>query len=81
MPKYFFHLRDKESLKDSFGVDLPGIAEARAHAESVAKELMFKRQGMLDSDWTKWTMTVEDPAGTELFSLKMSDLPSEKDDD
>lgn len=74
MPQYYFHLRDKETLKDSVGVDLPGLSEARAHAQSVAKELMFKRDGMLDSGWASWRMSVEDTEGSELLSFVMGDI-------
>jgi hypothetical protein len=74
MPMYYFHLRDDEPVLDSDGTDLDNIGAARAHAVGVARELTSNSRGFLEQDWSRWTMTVHDDVGTQLFSLIMSDF-------
>ena len=76
MPMYYFSLRDRQTLVDSDGTNLPDVPTARAHAADVARELTFRSAGMLDESWSAWTMTVHDDNGTELFSLALSDFQS-----
>lgn len=83
MPMYYFHLRNGETITDVDGTDLADEAAARAHAAGVARELMFRRESMLQRDWAKWTMSVRDEAGRELFSFTLNDFGkgSTRDDD
>ena len=74
MPVYFFHLKDHHEMNDVDGTELAGADEALAHAFVVAREIMFKRDAMLERDWSQWTMSVHDNNDTELFSFQMSDL-------
>jgi Domain of unknown function (DUF6894) len=74
MPKYFFHLRDNEPILDTDGTELIGIDAARDHADIVARELMFKSEGILGEAWSEWTMLVHDSDGLELFSFEMSGI-------
>jgi len=53
MPHYYFCLRDDESVADTEGMDLPDLDAARDHASTVARELTFGRDGMLDRDWSR----------------------------
>jgi hypothetical protein len=74
MPMFYFHLYDGASLLDDEGTDLIDIAAARDHAAGVARELTFKSTGMMDHDWSNWTMRIHDNQGIELFALTMSDF-------
>jgi hypothetical protein len=77
MPMYYFHLRDSETVPDVDGTNLADVSAARSHAASVARELMFRRRGMLQRAWREWTMLVHDSAGNELFSFKMADFETD----
>jgi hypothetical protein len=74
MPMYYFHLYNGVSLRDDRGTDLVDIAAARDHAAGVARELTFQTTGIMDKDWSNWTMRVQDDQGIEQFSLAMSDF-------
>jgi hypothetical protein len=74
MPMFYFHLSDDKRVLDVDGTNLSDLASARAHAFGVARELIFRRQGMLDQDWSRWRMLVHDDGGIELFSLELSDF-------
>ena len=50
---------------------------ARAIAVGVARELMFNSQGMLDRDWSRRRMSVNDDEGKELFSFRMVDFATD----
>ena len=76
MPMYYFHLYDDVPILDDDGTDLINLAAARDHAAGVARELTFNSEGLMDELWSNWTMKVHDDAGTELFSLVMSDFKS-----
>ena len=71
MPMYYFHLRDRETVQDIDGTDLADTDAARAHADTVAKELKFKSSTFLDHAWSRWSMHVHDADGRELFSFPM----------
>ena len=55
MPMYYFHLRDNEPILDPDGTDLIDVEAARGHAEGVARELMFKTDGILGEAWSMWS--------------------------
>lgn len=67
MPTYYFHLSDDDKLSDADGTNLTDLSEARSHAFAVARELMFRSPGMLDEDWSRWTMVVHDDGVTSCF--------------
>jgi hypothetical protein len=71
---YFFHLRDQDTIHDVDGTDLVDVDAARAHADVVAKELKFRSSTFEDEAWSRWTMSVQDADGLELFSFRMSDV-------
>ena len=54
------------------GADLLNVSEARDHAIGVARELMFRSEGMLDRNWALWKMSVRDNEGNELFSFRLT---------
>jgi hypothetical protein len=72
MPMYYFHLRDDQTVPDVDGTDLLNASEARDHAIGVARELMFRSEGMLDHNWALWKMSVHDNEGNELFSFRLT---------
>jgi hypothetical protein len=74
MPMYYFHLRDDETVADVDGTDLLNVSEALDHAIGVARELMFRSEGMLDHNWALWKMSVRDNEGNELFSFRLTGL-------
>ena len=71
---YYFHLYDQEKIMDSDGTDLIDVGAAREHAAGVARELTANTAGLLDEQWSGWTMMVHDESGLELFSLAMTDF-------
>jgi hypothetical protein len=74
MPMYYFHLLDRGQITDTDGTDLPDLDSARNHARTVARELTFRNSGVLERDWSDWTMSVHDEQGKKLFSLPMADF-------
>ena len=76
MPMYYFHLYDDVEVLDDDGTDLINLVAARDHAAGVARELTFNSVGLMDQNWSSWTMRVHDAEGSELFSLAMSDFHS-----
>lgn len=74
MSMYYFSLHDNADVTDFDGTDLPDLNAAREHAIAVARELMFKRHGMLDREWAQWTMSVRDDAGQEVLSFVLPDV-------
>ena len=75
---YYFHLSNDHKLSDVDGTDLSDHSSARSHAFVVARELMFRSQGMLDHDWSQWRMLAHDDAGAELFSFWLCDFETGK---
>jgi len=76
MPMYYFYLLDYEEVIDSDGTELPDLDAAREHAKQVARELTFRRDGMLQRGWSQWTMSVQDNNGQVLLSLPLGDFES-----
>ena len=74
MPMYYFHLRDTDTVVDTEGTELANETAARDHAANVARELTFKSAGMMQRQWSDWTLSVHDDKGTELFSFALSDV-------
>jgi hypothetical protein len=75
MPRYFFHVYDRERVSDPYGTVLAGKKDALIHAFGVAQELMFKRSGMLGHPWAAWTMQVTDKNGKTVHSIPMGGIP------
>jgi len=73
MPMYFFYLLDDEEVVDNDGTELTDIDAAREHARQVARELMFRRDGMLQRSWSQWAMSVRDDSGQVLLSFPLGE--------
>jgi len=80
MPLYYFHMRDTDTIADVDGTELPHHDAAREHANGVARELMYKSDGLLDESWRHWTMIVHDADGAEVFALPFQDVENGDDD-
>ena len=75
MAMFYFDVHDGDRvLKDDDGTDLADIDAARAHAVVVVQELMFRRDGMLERDWSEWKMSIHDGEGGELLRFNFSDV-------
>jgi hypothetical protein len=77
MPRYFFHMMNKHAVTDPYGTVLLDNAAALAHAMQVARELMFKRAGMLGQRWSTWTMRVDDKDGKTVHTIPFAELPED----
>lgn len=75
MPMYFLRLCDTQTFSDEDGTELANVAQARAHAIQVARELAFKSTGIAGCPWAEWTMSGHDDEGTELFSFPDGGFP------
>jgi hypothetical protein len=75
MPRYHFHVSNRVRLTDSDGTVLPDEKSALIHALQVARELMFKRAGMLGEPWSAWTMSVNDKNGKTVHTIPLAELP------
>jgi hypothetical protein len=71
MPRYHFHLRDHGIVyRDLEGTDLADVNAARAHAETVAEELMRHS----DFHTRYWSLGVEGWQGEPKFDLFFADV-------
>jgi len=75
MPRYYFHVHNRERLTDTDGTVLAGKKDALLHALGVARELMFKRGEMLGQPWSAWTMRVQDKHGKTVHSIPLAEVP------
>lgn len=71
MPKYFFHICDGHMLIDSDGTLLSCEEDARAHAVTVAGELL-RDAGKMRWAGTDWRLWVTGETGDILFTLVLS---------
>lgn len=71
MPRYFFHVINRSAIIDTEGVELAGIAEARAMALQTAGEILSSEGDQFWHDG-KWRMSVADAAGNICFTLDFS---------
>jgi hypothetical protein len=70
MPRYFFHIsRGKHTFTDSAGVELIGIAAARAHATTQIRDMRASVPAGRLQDWSGWTMTAVDTKGKTVLEI------------
>jgi hypothetical protein len=67
MPRYFFHVTNGVD-RDTEGVDLPTLAQAKCEAVKAAGEILCEESSAF---WAskEWGMTVTNADGVTLFSL------------
>jgi hypothetical protein len=71
MPRFHFHLRAHATLlRDLDGTELPDLAAARQHGESVARELMRNA----DAGKCQWSLRVEDSDDARQFDVFFVDV-------
>jgi hypothetical protein len=70
MPRYFFHIDDGHSSRDSDGYDLLDLETAKCEAIEMAGSIICEA-GATFWDRGEWGMTVADSAGLTLFNLQL----------
>jgi hypothetical protein len=72
--RYHFHIRcGDRALFDETGRLLPGLSEAAAEAERIARSLMQRDQAIL-TRWDEWRLDVREPGNVLLFTLPFSEV-------
>jgi hypothetical protein len=71
MPRYFFHVDDGFSTKDTEGTELPDIYAAQEEAIRLSGELLREMGGKFWNG-TAWSLTVADETASVLFRLRFS---------
>ena len=76
MPRYFFHFSDgKRTFTDSTGIELNGIAAARAHATVQIRDMRAALPGGRLQNWSGWKMIVIDMNGKTLLEVSFDLTP------
>lgn len=85
MPRYFFHLRHGPGpdglAVDPEGDELAGPEAARAHALTVARDLIARVRLDAVRDWFACTFEVTDEEGRAVLRVPFSDTVTEEDGD
>ena len=71
MPRYFFHVKDGFSTKDTEGSELSDIYMAQEEAIRLSGELLREMGGEFWNG-TEWSLTVTNETGGVLFRLRFS---------
>jgi hypothetical protein len=69
MPRYFFHIWDPEKLTDEDGTPLANREEARAHAITIAGELL-RDAGRKFWSGKEWRLLVTDETGANVWRVR-----------
>ncbi|MBM6583795.1 hypothetical protein ILT44_26695 [Microvirga sp. BT689] len=71
MPRYFFHILDGYSVRDTEGTELPDIYAAQDQAIRTSGEIL-RDMGAEFWNGTEWKLEVTDESGQILFVLRFS---------
>jgi hypothetical protein len=71
MPRYFFHVRDGYTARDSEGTELPDIYAAQEQAIHMSGEILRDMGGKFWNG-TEWKLEVTDEHSEVLFVLRFS---------
>jgi hypothetical protein len=71
MPRYFFHVIDGYTARDTDGTDLPDIYAAQEQAIHMSGEILRDMGGKFWNG-TEWKLEVADEYGQILFVLRFS---------
>ena len=71
MPRYFFHVTDGYSIRDTEGTELPDIYTAQDQAIRTSGEIL-REMGAKFWDGTEWKLEVADEQGRILLTLRFS---------
>ncbi|PVE22699.1 hypothetical protein DC522_19950 [Microvirga sp. KLBC 81] len=69
MPRYFFHIFDREKLTDEDGTTLANREEARAHAITIAGEIL-RDAGRKFWTGNEWRLLVTDETGANVCRVR-----------
>ena len=70
MPRYFFHFSDgKRQFTDSTGIELSGLAAARAHAKGQVRQLRATFSERQIQDWSGWKLIVVNVNEKTVFEI------------
>ena len=70
MPRYFFHFSDgKHTFTDAAGVELNGIAAAKAHAIAQIRDMRDAQSEHAIQNWAAYTMLVVDAKGKTISEV------------
>ena len=76
VPRYYFHFSDgKRQFTDDTGVELSGIAAARANATQQVRELKVAMCHPHVQDLSGWSMTVHDAQKKPVFKIGFDQRP------
>jgi hypothetical protein len=79
MPRYYFHFsHGKRTFTDSAGVELAGIAAARAYATAQIRDMRSMLPGGRVEDWSGWKMIVSDAKGKMLLEVNFDLTPKKR---
>ena len=79
MPRYVFHFTDGiRRFTDNTGIELTGVAAARAHAVSEARNMSGLFSERTIQDWSGWKVIVINVEGEVIFEigLHLKPLPA-----
>jgi hypothetical protein len=72
--RLYFHLRDKHhSIPDSDGVEVSDLAQARAAALDMLRELREKDPSTAQ-EWSGWRLEATDAAGVVVFRIDLDSI-------
>lgn len=71
MPRYFFHVLDGYTARDTDGTELPDIYAAQEQAIHMSGEIL-RDMGCKFWNGTEWKLEVTDEHGQSLFVLRFS---------
>lgn len=70
MPRYYFHFSDgKRTFTDAIGVELAGIAAARANAIAQVRDMRSALTERGIQDWSGWKMVVVNANGKTVLEV------------
>ena len=69
MPRFFFNVMNDVKTQDFEGTELFNLDAAQGEAQKDIDEI---KQTHFNSDWSKWSIEIFDPAGTLLLVVPFS---------
>ena len=76
MSRYYFNVKDGETILDDEGIELPGMEAVRDEAVATSLEILRGMHGFADpwsrEPWRLWVTDQPSGAGTTLLTLEFS---------
>jgi hypothetical protein len=80
MPRYYFYIGDgKRIFTDATGVELTGLAAARAHVIVQIRDIKGAQSERGVQDWSGWSVTVVDEKTKKIFEMDFNLKPKPAD--